>query len=76
MKVGISITQNNTSIILLESIREFLSYGNIWFQCLKASAFGISSLKNTNLFIDKLNAENITKDLNLYIIQISVYVLV
>jgi len=29
MKVGISITQNNTSIIVLESIREFLSYGNI-----------------------------------------------
>lgn len=60
MKVGISITQNNTSILVLERIREFLSFGNIWSQGLKASAFGISSIKDANLFIAKLNAENIT----------------
>lgn len=60
MKLGISITQNNTSIIVLEKIREFLSYGNIWSQGLKASAFALSSLKDTNLFIARVNAENIT----------------
>jgi len=60
MKVGISITQNNTSIIVLKKIREFLSMGNIWSQGLKASNYAISSVKNTNLFIAKIKAENIT----------------
>ena len=60
MKVGISITQNNTSIEVLKAIREFLSYGSVWPQGTKASTFTISSLKNTNLFINMVAAENVT----------------
>lgn len=60
MKVGISITQNNISVQVLEAIKVFLFYGKVWPRGAKASTFTISSLKNINLFITRLKSENIT----------------